>query len=812
MRTLWQDLRFALRILAKSPGFTAVAVLSLALGIGANTTIFSLINAALFKPLPRVKEPDRLVWFRAPASYPDYEDFRDQNDVFSGISSLSGTREISLSRDGQPELVKGEFVSANYFSVLGVDVSTGRAFLPEEDRIADAQPVVVLSHGLWRRRFGGDPNLIGGSVNLNGLSFTVIGVAPPGFVGAEVHIPRDLWAPMAIYPRLPPAGKGATDPNPLRNRGMYWLNLVARLKPGVTRVQAQAAMTAIVARLPQERYDQTIDERLRAVELLTVSGGLDPRDRAGALPISGLLQAIVSLVLLTACANIAGLLLARSSLRRREIGIRQALGASRARIIQQLLTESLLLSLLGALAGLLVAAWARDLLISLSGATPIAALDLSLDYRVLSFTFSASLLAGLTFGLAPALQASKPDLIPALKNEAAGKGYRRSRLRNAFVVSQTALSVVLLIGSGLFIRSLQNAQTIDPGFKVEGALIATLDPGLLRYGEEQGQEFFRQAVERVEALPGVESASLMDFVPLGLRFAQHDVFVEGRNGSRAVSTGFNTVGPRYFQTMGIPVRRGREFTTQDRTGALPVVMLNETLARRLWPGEDPIGKRLRLGGPSDPEAEVIGVARDGKYATLGENARPYIYRPLLQSYASRMTLVVRTTGNPETLSAAVREQIHSLDPNLPVAQIKTLAELVEFALFPARLGAALLGAFGLLALGLAATGVYGVIAYSVSQRAQEFGIRMALGADGADVRRLVLREGLKVALIGVTVGLAISLAATRLTTGFLYGVGANDPLTFVGVALLLTAVALLACYLPARRATKVDPMVALRCE
>ncbi|HKQ93279.1 MAG TPA: ABC transporter permease [Blastocatellia bacterium] len=812
MRTLWQDLRFALRILAKSPGFTAVVVLSLALGIGANTTIFSLINAALFKPLPRVKEPDRLVWFRAPASYPDYEDFRDQNDVFSGISSLSGTREISLSRDGQPELVKGEFVSANYFSVLGVDVSTGRAFLPEEDRIADAQPVVVLSHGLWRRRFGGDPNLIGGSVNLNGLSFTVIGVAPPGFVGAEVHIPRDLWAPMAIYPRLPPAGKGATDPNPLRNRGMYWLNLVARLKPGVTRVQAQAAMTAIVARLPQERYDQTIDERLRAVELLTVSGGLDPRDRAGALPISGLLQAIVSLVLLTACANIAGLLLARSSLRRREIGIRQALGASRARIIQQLLTESLLLSLLGALAGLLVAAWARDLLISLSGATPIAALDLSLDYRVLSFTFSASLLAGLTFGLAPALQASKPDLIPALKNEAAGKGYRRSRLRNAFVVSQTALSVVLLIGSGLFIRSLQNAQTIDPGFKVEGALIATLDPGLLRYGEEQGQEFFRQAVERVGALPGVESASLMDFVPLGLRFAQHDVFVEGRNGSRAVSTGFNTVGPRYFQTMGIPVRRGREFTTQDRTGALPVVMLNETLARRLWPGEDPIGKRLRLGGPSDPEAEVIGVARDGKYATLGENARPYIYRPLLQSYASRMTLVVRTTGNPETLSAAVREQIHSLDPNLPVAQIKTLAERVEFALFPARLGAALLGAFGLLALGLAATGVYGVIAYSVSQRAQEFGIRMALGADGADVRRLVLREGLKVALIGVTVGLALSLAATRLTTGFLYGVGANDPLTFVGVALLLTAVALLACYLPARRATKVDPMVALRCE
>ena len=304
----------------------------------------------------------------------------------------------------------------------------------------------------------------------------------------------------------------------------------------------------------------------------------------------------------------------------------------------------------------------------------------------------------------------------------------------------------------------------------------------------------------------------MDIVPLGLRFAQHDVFVEGRNGSRTVSTGFNTVGPRYFQTMGVRVAHGREFTSRDTAGAQRVVMINETLSRRLWPGEDAIGKRLRLGGASEPEAEVIGVARDGKYATLGENARPYIYRPLLQSYASKMTLVVRTTGNPETLSAAVREQIHSLDPNLPVSQITTLADRVDFALFPARLGAALLGAFGLLALGLAATGIYGVIAYSVSQRTQEFGIRMALGADGADVRRLVLREGLKVVLIGVTAGLAISLAVARLIAGFLYGVGANDPLTFVGVASLLTAVALLACYLPARRATKVDPMVALRCE
>jgi predicted permease len=815
MQPLWQDLRYALRILAKAPGFTTVAVISLALGIGANTTIFSLINAVLFRPLPQVKEPGRLVWFRAPASYPDYENFRDQNDVFSGISALSGTREISLSRGGQPELVTGEFVSANYFSVLGVDVSAGRAFLPEEDRLAGAQPVVVLSHGLWQRRFGSDPNLIGGIVNLNGLSYTVIGVAPQGFTGAEAGLPRDLWIPMAIYPRLnpPPVGKDGAVHDPLRNRGMYWLNLIARLKPGVTSVQALAEMTAIVNRLPKERYDQTIDERLRAVELLSVNGGLDPRDREGALPISALLQAIVSLVLFTACANIAGLLLARSSLRRREIGIRQALGASRARIIQQLLTESLLLSLLGAIAGLLVAVWARDLLIKLSGATPIAALDLSLDYRVLAFTVSASLLASLIFGLAPALQASKPDLIPALKNEAAGKGYRRSRLRSAFVISQTALSVILLIGSGLFIRSLKNARTINPGFKVEGALLATVNPGLLRYSKEQGQEFYRQAVERVEALPGVEGASLMSIVPLGLSFAQQDVFVEKQNGSRTeVTTGFNTVGPRYFQTMGIQVTHGREFTSQDRAGAQPVVMINETLARRLWPDEDPVGKRLRLGGESEPEAEVIGVAANGKYATLGEKARPYIYQPLLQRYASKMTLVVRTTGNPQTLSAAVREQIRSLDPNLPVSQITTLSEQVAFALFPARLGAALLGAFGLLALSLAATGIYGVIAYSVSQRTQEFGIRLALGADGADVRRLVMREGLKVVLIGVTVGLTLSLAATRLIAGLLYGVGANDPLTFVGVPALLTAVALLACYLPAGRATKVDPMEALRCE
>lgn len=819
MSDLWQDLRYGLRMLGKNPGLTAVIVLTLALGIGVNTSIFSLINAVLLKPLPVVKNSEQLVWFRASSSYPNYEDYRDQNDVFSGITAISGTRSFSLNSDDQPEMLKGEFVTANYFSVLGVDPVMGRAFLPEEDA-PGSHPIVVISHNLWQRKFGADANLAGRTITINGMSFTVIGIAPRGFIGAEVGLPRDLWIPMTRYTQLnPPASdrRDESESDRLHNRNTHWLNLIARLKPGVSREQAEAAMTAIASRMAEGNNDSYRDERIRAVTLLSVSGGLDPRDRLDAAPIGGLLMAIVGLVLLIACANVAGLLLARASSRQKEVGIRQAMGASRFRIVRQLLTESLILSLLAGVVALLLAWWTTNLLIRLTSSTPIADIDLSLDYRVLIFTLAISLLTSLVFGLAPALQASRIDLVPVLKNEtiALRTSFHRSRLRNGFVIAQLALSLILLIGSGLFIRSLQNAKNIDPGFVVENGLMVPINPGMLRYSEEKGQEFYRQLIERVEAMPGVERASLMNFLPLGLSFGQGSVFAEGQESSsddNSVDAGFNIVGVDYFQTMGITLVRGREFGWQDRKGAPGVVVINESLARQLFPDQDPIGKRVRSGGSKEPLLEIIGVARDSKYATLGERERAYIYQPLLQNYRGAMTLVVRTTNDPRSSIDAVRGRVQALDPNLPVSDIKTLAEQIDFSLFSARIGASLLGAFGLLALALAAIGIYGLVAYSVRHRTHEIGVRMALGARQSDVLKLLLKEGMVVVTIGIIIGLGLAFAATQLVASFLYGVSATDTITFLIIPSLLAGVALVASLIPARRATKVDPMEALRYE
>ncbi|HST19533.1 MAG TPA: ABC transporter permease [Blastocatellia bacterium] len=814
METIWHDIRYGFKMLLKSPAFTLVALLSIGLGIGINTAIFSVVNAVLFRPLPVISEPDRLVWFRAPISYPSYEEYRDQNDVFTGMTASSGKSEFSLSSDGQPELVQGEFVTANYFSVLGVEASLGRTFLPEEDQTPGAHQVVVISHNLWENRFGADPALIGKTISLNGMGFTVVGIAPKNFIGTEVGIIRELWVPMMMFSQLNPrvtGGDSTPVPDRLSNRNMYWLNTVARLKPDVSREQAESAMTVIADRAAKAHGEQKIDERLRSVNLLPVAGGLDPRDRLDALPLSGLLMAVVGIVLLIACANVASLLLSRATIRQKEIAVRQALGASRSRLIRQLLTESILLALIAGAFGLLLGLWAIDILKALSSGVPLASVDAGLDYRVLGFTLLISLITGIVFGLAPALQASRPDLVPALKNESVMVGsHRRSRLRNAFVIAQVTLSLVLLIGSGLFIRSLQNAQSIDPGFNARNGLTVPVDLGLLRYDEAKGQEFYRQIVERVKTMPGVEQASLVKFVPLGFSFAQREVVIEGSDADDSgVSAGFNIVGRDYFQTMGVSILRGREFKEDDREKG---VIINETFAARFFSDKDPIGKRVSLNGLKGPYSEIVGVAKDGKYSTLGERARPFIYQPLLQSYESRMTLVVRTTTDPTALTDAVRSQIQALEPNLPVAKINTLAEQVNTSLLPARLTATLLGVFGLLALCLAAVGIYGVVAYSVSQRTHEIGIRMALGARSGDVLKLVLREGLGIVTIEIAIGLGIAFVATQLISSFLYGVSATDPITFVGISLLLTVVALGACFVPARRATKVDPMVALRYE
>ena len=817
MKTLLQDLRYGLRMLWKTPGFTVVAVVSLALGIGLNTAIFSIVNVILIRPVPRVKEQSNVVWLRAPVSYPDYVDYKEQTQSFEGMAAATGTSEFSLARGGESELIKGEYVTENYFDVLKVSALSGRTFVKEEGQIPI--PVVVLSEHLWRTRFDSDRSVIGRPLSLNGLGFTVVGVAPKNFIGTEVGLNRELWVPLVMQPVLnPPEASRSADPvrNRFVERDSHWLAVFARLKPGVSREQAGTELTNVARHVAESYRGKVSAETLRNVQLLRMNGGMDPRDREEALPLAGIVMVVVALVLLIACANIASLLLARAAGRRRETAIRQALGATRPRLVRQWLTESILLGVAGGGLGLLLALWANQLLISYLQTTPLASLELGLDWRVLAFTLGVSVATGIVFGLAPALQASRLDIVMALKSEDTPRaGSRRSRLRAVFVTAQVTLSVVLLVGAGLFIRSLQSANTIDPGFRVDRALTIPINLGLLRYKETEGENFYRNLLARVEAQPGVERASLVRFAQLGFSFAQFQVFAAGRASGKTdegISTGFNVVGPNYFKTMETPLLRGRDFTEADRKGAPDVVVLNQTLAATLWPGEEALGKRVSISGPAGPFLEVVGVARDGKYRSLGEAPHPYIYQPLLQSYDPKMTLVVRTTGQPQSVATAMREQIRTLDANLPVADVKTLRDQLDLSLFPSRVAAWTLGGFGVLALLLAAIGIYGVVSYSVAQRTREIGVRMAMGAREKDVLRLVLGEGLFVIAVGLALGLLLAAAATRVIAGLLYGVEATDPLTFAGVPLLLGFVALVASYIPARRATKVDPLVALRYE
>jgi len=816
MKGLFQDLQFGLRMLWKSPAFTFVAVASLALGIGLNTAIFSLVNVILIRPVPVVKDQSRIVWLRAPISYPDYIDYREQTKSFEGLAAITGTSEFSLTQGNEPELIKGEYVTENYFDVLGVSAIRGRTFDKSEGQTPT--PVVVLSENLWRTRFNSAANIIGGQVSLNGLDFTVVGVAPEKFVGTEVGLNRELWVPLAMQPVLnPPEAARTADPfaSKLKERNSHWLAVFGLLKPDVSIEQAGSELTT-VARHVAETYNGKVEpETLRSVQLLSMSGGMDPRDRQEALPLAGIVMAIVALVLLIACVNIASLLVARAAIRSRETAIRQALGATRRRLVRQWLTESVLVGIGGGTLGLMLALWANQLLISFLQTTPLASLELVLDWRVLVFTLGISIATAMAFGLVPAIHASRLDLLMALKSENSlrGGGSRSSRLRTAFVTAQLTLSVVLLVGAGLFIRALQNANKIDPGFRVDHALTVPVNLGLLRYTEAEGQSFYGNLLARVEAQPGVERASLFRFSNLGFSFAQFQVFKEGGNESdEGTSVGFNVVGPNFFKTMETPLLRGRDITEADKKGAPGIVVLNETLAKMLWPNENALGKRLSFEGPKGPFLEVVGVARDSKYRTLGEGALPYVYQPVLQSYDPKMTLVVRTKGEPQSVAAAVREQIRTLDAHLPVTEIKTLKDQVDLSLFPSRVAAWTLGGFGILALLLAAIGIYGVVSYSVAQRTHEIGVRMALGAKETDVLRLVVGEGLFVVGVGLAVGLLLAFAATRAIAGFLYGIGATDPLTYVGVPLLLGFVALVASYIPARRATKVDPLVALRYE
>src|ERR1051325_5721654 len=564
MNTLLQDLRYGLRVLLKSPAFTVVAVISLGLGIGLNTAIFSIVNAVLIRPLPLIRQQDRLVWLRAPISYPDYLDYRNHAQSFDGMAAITGTAEFSLTPGNEPELVKGEYVTENYFDLLSVGALKGRVFIEADGQTPT--PAVVLSEHLWRTRFASDSTIIGRQISLNRFAFTVIGVMPANFIGTEVGLNRELWVPLSMQPVLnPPEGARAADPisNRFTNRDSHWLAVFARLKAGISREQAGSELTELARHVAETYSGKANPETLRSVQLLRMSGGMDPRDREEALPLVGIAAAVVALVLLIACANIASLLLARAAIRRRETAIRQALGEGRARLVRQWLTESVLLGIAGGALGLILALWANQLLISYLKSTPVADLDFGLDYRVLAFTLVVSVITGIVFGLAPALQASRLNIVTALKSEDPLQvpGAHRSRLRNLFVTVQVTLSVVLLVGSGLFIRALHRASSIDPGFNAERALTVPINLALLRYGEPEGQAFYRDLLERIRTQPGVEQASLVRFPQLGFSFAQYQIFPEGSpERTEGISVGFNVIGPDFFKTMGTPLLRGREFT------------------------------------------------------------------------------------------------------------------------------------------------------------------------------------------------------------------------------------------------------------
>ncbi len=814
METLLQDVRFGFRRLVKSPGFSIVAILSLALGIGANTAIFSLVNMILFRPLP-VSNPDQIVSVAAVKSdgdmfvhsYPNYKDFRDRNEVLSGLLAYRFSP-MSLSRNGRNEKVWGYQVSGNYFDVLGVKPVLGRMFLPEEDNTRLTHPVAVISHSLWQTRFGGDRSIVDSELLINGKKFKIIGVAPTGFKGTEVIYTPEVYVPFAMQRWIEP------EADWLDNRGNQNLFCVGRLKPGVSPTQAEASLNMLAAQLAKDYPNENEGFKIQ----ITPPGFVLPQIRNGMLGVSAALMGLVALVLLIACTNLANLLLARATERSKEIAIRLSIGASRVRIIRQLLTESVMLAVVGGLGGILLAGWIIDLVMGLKppGDIPIT-IELHVDWRVLFFSMIVSIVTGVLFGLVPALQATKPDLVSALKDVASQSGMRRSWLRNSLVVAQIAVSLLLLMAAGLTLRALQQLRGMNPGFNPENAVIMNFDLSLQGYQTDNGTQLRKQLLNRIEALPGVHSASVTDFMPLSMNYNGTSVLIEGapeERGANAPNAMNASVGLKYFESIGTPILAGRDLNELDQDGKTRSVVVNETFARKFFPGANPnenaLGKRFKTR-PNSDYWQIAGIAKDGKYWSIGEDQRAFVWFPI-GSQLSFNTLIVRTTVRPETMVAAIRQEFRNLDPNLPVTDAKTLTDHMKLSLFPARAVASMLTAFGLLALTLAAIGIYGVMSYSVAQRTREVGIRMALGAQRGDVLRMMLQQGMKLAATGMAIGLAAALALTRLLSNLLYGVSATDAVAFIGVSLVLGLVVLLACFIPASKAAKVDPMIALRYE
>lgn len=816
MESLKQDLAYGLRTLVKNPGFTIVAVLALALGTGANTAIFSVVNGVLLRPLP-FREPERLVmvWInntkgnqpQAAFSVPDFLDYRESNGVLEQIASLSFD-DFNLTDGDQPERVQGTMVSANFFSVLGVAAQTGRVFLSAEDQ-AGADRVVVISNGLWRRRFGGDPALVGQTIQLNGASFTVVGVTPPEFQSPEKG--DELWVPMSFDAtdrlRMP----SISTPEGFKKRSFRFLKSIARLKPGVALDQAQAEMSTIAGRLEQQYPDSNTGMGINLVPLhRQVVGDIRP-----ALL---LLLAAVGLVLLIACANVANLLLARAAARQKEIAIRVAVGAGRARLIRQLLTESVLLALLGGALGTGLAWLGLRLLVGINPAN-IPRLDaIRIDGRVLGFTLLVSLLTGLVFGLVPALQASRPDLNEALKEGARGStgSIGRRRVRSVLVVTEVALTQMLLIGAGLMIKSFYTLLQVNPGFNAESVLTMQVTLPPVKYAEDsQIMAFYEQALKRIEALPGVQAAGAATSLPLTANSLARRFTIDGRSPAspnERLSANYGAISPEYFRAMGIRLISGRAFTDQDRDKSQQVIIINESMRRRFWPNEDPIGKHISLTAEAGVSRAIVGVVSDVKNSSLDSESGLEVYEPYLQFPWSFMAIVVRTAADPLRLAPAVRDEILAVDKAQPVYDVKTMAQIVGDSVSQPRLYMLLLGIFAGIALVLAAVGIYGVMNYSVNQRKHEIGIRMAIGAQRSDIMKMIVGQGMLLATIGVAIGVAAAFLLGRVVEMLLFGVSGRDLSTFIALPFVLVLVALLASYVPARRATRVDPMNALRAE
>jgi predicted permease len=827
MQAILIDLRYALRTLLQKPGFTVVAVLSLALGIGLNTTIFSVVNAVLLKRIP-VKDPERLVEVYSAlaeempyltSSYLDYLDLRNGADVFEGLAAHAFARGI-LFRDGKSELITGEVVTANYFEVLGIEAQHGRTFLPEEDETEGSHPVVVVSHGFWQRRLGGDPAAIGKTLRISGIEYDLIGVAPENFSGTIPGLMPEFWAPTGMIQKLRFSGIQAEMTSPegvtrREKRGTRWLFVNGRLAPGRTLEEARAQVSTVFARLARE-YPAT-NEKVKSSVLPTSGVRFHPMIDSFLNQASTVLLAAVGMVLLIACANVANMLLARATNRRREIALRLAVGASRADLVRQLMCESFVLAAFGAVAGLALAAVAGQVLSALEPPLPVpVTFAIGVDLNVIAYAVGLAIATSLVFGLAPAFRAARPDLVPSLKGDstASNAPARGSWLSKALVVGQLAVSLVLLIAGALLTRALVAAQHADLGFDPSRIVSLSFDLGMNNLSVEEAEAFKPLLVERLEGLPGVEAVSLATRMPLAPDINMEGVLIPGQHRPDDDPTTIDAtyVDANYFRVVGVPIVEGRGFEESDRAGSPPVVVVNEAMARRYWPNGSAVGQRLYTEGFDGPSFEIVGVARDHTVRSVGEEPRPYMHFVWAQTPSVLTTVMARVRGDAAAAIPLLEREILALNPEIVFTEKATAQEVVDLTLLPTRAGAGLLGAFAGLALALAAVGLYGVIAYSVSRRTREVGLRMALGARSSDVVRMVLAGGMRLAILGLVIGAVASAFLARVLESYLYGVSSIDWLAYLAAAGVLLLVASAANLIPALRASRVSPMSALRYE